>query len=458
MKNNSTTDPAISLLYAMAIFMPAYVTAAGNNNGLPDRIERLDERVTSLGHRLRRNNGDIADNFSRIMDNQAEIASNRNRILALEGNAGMQEFAIDCAADADALRNVEIQDNSTYVLSGICNGPVWLEGRINVTFAGDGSGDKDDGVMLPSGLTEHPYGALGIWRSTGIRLENLLVSSANYVSQSYSFGDNVSSLSAGNQSHIDASDVDFIGGDYSVSIYNGSQLDLREGVQVIDFNRSGLDAYNQALIRTHEYISVSGIVGSSTETYPYAIVATNNSTVEIRNGGDFIGASGQPVVEYPTAVWSGDNSTIRFRNGSNPTMITGSIESAYSSMVRIDGNMTLLGALAAYHIGYIRATDTTQSGGEVYAGDSSNVRLESSDIAPSSVIYPCCGFEAYRLGNIRLNNTSVDTNGNPIYVSGFGIFDARGNTDLGGAEIFCHDANQIRIRSEVTNAGPVSCF
>jgi len=394
---------------------------------------------------------------ARAAEVNANFEALEQRLLQLESYRS-RRVAVDCSADANAFLNTRIRNNIVYTLSGMCNGPVWIENRSNVTIEGDDNGTRDDGVILQAGLTENPYAAIGVWNSKAIKLDNLTISAANYVSQSYVFGENISSLAAGDQSLVDAANIDFIGGDYSVRVYNGSQLTLRESVSITGFNRRGLDAYNHGLIRTHNDITVTGIVGSSTDTYPYAISAINNSIVEIKDGGSFTGASGQPVDDYATAVWSGDNSTIRFDNGANPATVTGAIESAYSSMVRISGNLTLNGTLAAYHRGYIRATGTMQSGGEIYAGDAATIRFESSNLTPSSVIYPDSPVEVYRQGNLRMNDTTVNLGGGALYVSGFGFLNLRGATDFGGADIFCHDRNQISIRNSVTGVGTVSCY
>ena len=379
------------------------------------------------------------------------------RLLAIE--FGLRSYvAINCNDDANALQNATLSDNTTYTLSGMCNGPVWIDNHRDLTLQGDTTGSKDDGVMLPPGLLVNPVGAVRITRSSAIKLENLRLSALNYVGQPYLFDAAVAGLSAGARSFVEATEVDVIGGDFAVDISNGSQLALHQGVTVTDYNRAGLSAYNHALIITHAPVTVSGIVGTSTETYPYAISAIGNSIVEINDGGSFSGASGKPVDEYPTAVWSGDNSTIHFGDGSHPTTVNGSIESAYSSMVRISGNLTLNGAMAAYHRGYIRATGTAQSGGPIYAGDAATIRFESSNLTPPNADFPYATIDVYRQGNFRMNDTMVDLGGNTLYVSGFGIINLRGASNLGGADISCHDPNQISIRNEVTGVGPISCM
>lgn len=398
-----------------------------------------------------------AGNPARAAEVNENFGNLDQRVIQLEtGDAEWNYVEVDCDADPDALKQDDMRSNTAYTLTGMCNGPIYLENLRNVVIEGDINGIKDDGIVLPAGLNSHPWAAIGIWNTKGVEISNLTISAENYVSGSYSFGDNVASLTAGDQSFVEVTQVDLLGGDYSADIYNGSQLRIQNDVQVLGFNKTGLAAYNHALIRTHDFITVAGIDGASTEVYTYAFSAVNNSIVEIRDGGDFSGASGQPVDEYPNAVWAGDNSTIRIRNGNNPASISGSIESAYSSMIRIDGNTVLDGALASYHRGYIRATGLTQSGGEIYSGDASTIRFEGGSIAPSSVTYPDSPFDIYRQGNVRMNNTTVNMNGNPVYVGGFGVLNLRGSTNFGGADIECSfDRADVSIRNTVTNVGLV---
>ncbi len=443
------------LVTTFVIGLGSASSALANGKDVRDRDDRkghpgLRFMVKKNRAAIRTNTDNIADNFSQIQVNSADIAANAERIASLEsGSGGSDPVNVACEEDANAFRGIDIQSNTTYVLHGMCDGPIWIKNRENVAILGDETGSQGNGVRLPAGLTEHPYGAIGVWQSRGIKLENLTVSAANYVGQDYVFGSNVASLIAGNQSYVDAADVKFIGGDYSVDVHTGTQLNLHEGITVTDYNRVGLNAFNQAIIRTFGPVSVTGLVGSSTETYPYAISAISNSVVEIGRGGSFSGASGQPVDEYATAVWSGDNSTVRFENSANTSTVNGSIESAYSSMVRISGNMELNGALAAYHRGYIRATDTTQSGGPIYSGDASTIRLESGRVTTGII-------DVYRQGNLRTNNTIINTGGNAIAVGGLSLINLRGSTDLNGADISCYGYGYASIKFlSVKNVGYV---
>lgn len=382
------------------------------------------------------------------------INENDRRITVLEG--GITEIAVDCSSDVDAFFNTAIRDGVSYTLTGMCNGPIWIEGRSNVSIQGDASGDKDDGILLPAGLSSQPYAALGIWQSSGVRLENLTVSAENYVSESYAFGNNVSALHVGNDAFAEVADVDFAGGDYAVHVYHDGQLVVGGGVTVTGFNLGGLTAYNHGLIRTLEDITVTGLVGSSTREDANALQATSNGIVEIRNGGSFAGPTFSSQ-DYRTTVWAGDNGTVRINNGANPTVIDGGVASGTSAMIRIEGNATITGYVAAYHMGYTQIAGSTQSGGLLEVGDGGFLRFDSSTLNPTSRLIPAFPVDVYRMGKLRTNNTALDLGGNDISVSGFGYINLRGATDLGGADVSCHERGLIFIRNTVTNVGNIGC-
>ena len=406
--------------------------------------------------------GSITDNYTKgdvltagtLNNIKSAVNDIDTRVTTIEG--GQTDIAIDCSANANAFLITTIKNNTTYTLNGMCNGPIWIEDRKNVTIQGDATGSKDDGVILQAGLTVQPYAAIGVWQSRAITLDNLTVSAANYVSETYVFGDNVSALQVGNDSYTEVSNVDFVGGDYSVHVYNDGQLVVSSGVTITGFNLGGLTAYNHGLIRTLNDITVTGLVGTSTDDGSTALQATNNAIVEIRDGGSFAGPT-VAVQDYRTTIWAGDNGTVRIKDGTNPTVITGGVASGTSAMIRIEGNTTITGYIAAYHLGYTRIAGTTQSGGLLEAGDGGMLRFDSSMLAPTSIPFPAFPVDIYRMGKLRATDTSFNLGGNDVVLSGFGYINLRGTTDLGGADINCHDRRLVNIRASVTNVGTIGC-
>jgi len=222
----------------------------------------------------------INENFNDLDQRVIDLG----QLVADQSNGIKVDVALDCGADADAFLNTPINSHTTYTLTGMCNGPIWIENRRKIRIQGDGVGSKNDGIILQAGLIDHPFGALGVWDSKAIRLDDLVLSAANYVSKDYGTYSNVATISAGNQSKINATNVDFIGGDWSVNVYRQAHLRLGAGNTVTGFNRTGLTADSGGLIRTMEDITVTGIVGTSTEDYITAVNATSNAIIQIRNG------------------------------------------------------------------------------------------------------------------------------------------------------------------------------
>jgi hypothetical protein len=446
-------------------------TAIGDNT---NNIGNNAGSITTNTSNISTNTANIADNFSAITGNTADISNNYSdldqriidlgQLVADQSNGIPQDVALDCVADPDAFLNTPINSHTTYILTGMCNGPIWIENRRGITLKGDGVGSKNDGIILQPGLTEHPYAVLGVWDSKAIVLDDLELSAINYRSKTYSFGDNVASLSAGNQSKINASNVNFIGGDYSVEAYAQAMLRLGAGIQITGFNRAGLGASTGGLIRTHDDITVTGIVDNSTDDYINAVYAVSNGVVEIRDGGTFTAGTTTRTIDsngftiYPAAVWAGENGSIRVRDGINPAVFNGAVEAGYSASIRIFGNTTIHGLLAAYHGSTIRVDNIVQDSGEVWAGDNGYLRIESSTITPGDTDgSPDDSISLYRNGIARINNSILNLGGINISAYGFTVLNLRGTTNLGADGVDCGDSRNVSIFGSVT-LGTVSCL
>lgn len=91
------------------------------------------------------------------LDNiKSAVNDNDARITAIE--AGAADIAVDCTSDTNAFHNTTIQSNMTYILTGICNGPIWVGQGKNVTIQGDItgatlSGSGSSGVLFMRGAT-----------------------------------------------------------------------------------------------------------------------------------------------------------------------------------------------------------------------------------------------------------------------------------------------------------------
>jgi hypothetical protein len=242
-------------------------------------------------------------------------------------------------------------------------------------------------------------------------------------------------------------------------VYRNAIVRLREGVSVTGFNSAGLSVFMGAHIHTEADITVTGIVGASTENSTGAISASANGTVQIRNGGTFTAGSNSQTQDlspddiYPAAVWAGDNGTVRVHGGSNPAVFNGAVESGYGGMVRMTGDTTIHGVIGVYHSGVMLLDGVDQDTDTIWVGDGGYLRVESGSLLPLSFYdYP---IDLYRAGRARINNTTINLGVKDITVGTYSILQLRGSTDLGGANIDC--SGLVSIRDTVTNVGDVSC-
>ena len=182
---------SIFLVFGMALICPGAASAVPNTFMAGDPID-ADEMNT---------------NFTDLEQRMAAIEDGDNQIVP-----------VDCTADPNAFLDpnpVPITDNTTYVLSGMCNGPIWISRKRNVIIEGDSAGvAKDDGVILPGGLTDNPFAAVGIWESNA-ELRNLTIDASAYVTNAYPFNDTIAAVAVGQHAMARIYDVDIDGGDYA---------------------------------------------------------------------------------------------------------------------------------------------------------------------------------------------------------------------------------------------------
>ncbi|MCP4765296.1 MAG: hypothetical protein GY875_03410 [Gammaproteobacteria bacterium] len=101
----------------------------------------------------------INDNFIDLDERIIELGDK----VADQSNGINQEVGVDCDEDSEAFLNTPINSHTTYTLTGMCDGPIWISERNSIHIQGDG--DDNDGVVLEAGLADHPYAAIGVWES-----------------------------------------------------------------------------------------------------------------------------------------------------------------------------------------------------------------------------------------------------------------------------------------------------
>jgi hypothetical protein len=363
--------------------------------------------------------------------------------------AGIEQ-QVDCSADADALLNTTIRNNTTYTLNGMCNGPIEVFRKRNVVIQGVDTNTKTDGIILPTGITVDPFAAIGVYESN-IELRNLRLDASNYVSNSYPWGaTNVAALNVGQQSIARVYDVDLVGGDFTLSAFRNAYVKTYSNVTVTGFNLGGISASYNSHVELNQNIQVVG-AASTTAQYPEAVSASYNSSIDIKNGGTFTIPGGFPQFES-YAIGAYHNASIRVRDDGT-TNINGDVGAAHSSDIQIDGGAVVVGAIDAWDSGVIRFRDSSQSGSYVSAVRLGLVRIYGS----SSINTASSGFGAGQGSSIGIRNTSTVTSNSPIFINTNSTLYIRDTVDLGNAGITCQSqVNQVTISVDATNIGSLA--
>ncbi|MDC1286688.1 hypothetical protein N8198_02255 [Gammaproteobacteria bacterium] len=376
---------------------------------------------------------EMNDNFTDIENRLAPLAASDNQIVN-----------IDCTVDANTLLNTTITDRTTYVLKGMCNGPIEVWRNRNVIFEGDPAGvAKDDGIILPGGLTENPFAAVGIYESNA-ELRDLTIDASAYVTNAYPFNATIAAVGVGQHAMARIYDVDIEGGDYGISVYRQSYVKTYDNVRVRNFNLYGVEAWGNSHAEFNNTIEVVGGSSTSSQT-PETITAGTNSFVQIKNGGTFTPAgSGSGTENIALGVY--DGGVIQIRGGATIiSNLNGDVYAVRSGTIRVNANTDLLnptaifaGYIGAYDGGKIRIEDSEQTGNIVDSRRTSDVRIQGSiikgDVSSSDA------------SNVLLQDGSTHSGGN---ISANRSASIRIDSSTFAGQISAHGTSTIDITSSI---------
>lgn len=378
-------------------------------------------------------NQNFADVEDAVNDNHDRIESIEQRLLPLEASANGQSVMVDCTGDSAALKNTVLTPNTTYVLTGICDGQIVVgAGLGTINIEGDGSGLKDDGITLPAGETDGDTVFAAIYAVDGVRLNlsNLTINAASYnaVSDLY-----IGTVGSYRGAHVYLDTVDVVGGDEGLGAYNGGTFSVDTNVAITGFRNAGIKASRASVVRVFGSVTVTGASaqeGSNSE----GMLAIDGGVISASGGGTVSPASGTGL----SAALDTAAAISAFRNGTidvTGMTVNGTVWSGESAAVNLRNVTQAGGAIDAYRNAVIRvrSSDVTGNAGDpIYAGVFSMIRMDDTNIGNAS------GTEFIGLYN-------------------FGIIDLRGSTNANGRQINCTELREVRIRSSVTGATNINC-
>ena len=362
----------------------------------------------------------------------AEVNSNFDnldqRITSLESTS-TTTVAVDCATNSTALKDLTLTPNTTYVLTGICDGQIVVgAGLGTINIQGDDVGSMDDGITLQPGETDADSVFAAIYGTSAVRLNlsNLVITADSYNGTGDLY---ISAVGSFRAAHVVLDNVNVVGGDAGITAANTGSISTNENVSITGFRENGLSAANAAVVRVFDSITITGGTGQE-GSFSDAVGAYNGGVVRIIGSATAITSGSGPTIDA-AAISAIRNGTITVDGGT----LNGTVWSGESSAVDLRNLTQLGGNLEPFRNGVLRIRNSNvvgASGDEISVGGFSNLRLDSTVV------------------NNVSGTASLDT-------YRYGVIDIRGTSDLNGRDINCADPRELRVDGTVLNVGAVSC-
>ncbi|MGD2173463.1 MAG: hypothetical protein PVI70_19375 [Gammaproteobacteria bacterium] len=383
--------------------------------------------------------------WSAVNDNDARITA----IEAMLGNQQNQEIDVDCNLDADALKNLTIQDHTTYLLTGICNGPVTIYRKRNVVLKGASSDKTQDVVQLPPGIVANPFAAIGIYESI-VELRDITADSGNYVAGSGNpWGSGVSTVAVGQNASARIYNTDIKGGDWGLDVFRNGYVKTYETVTITGFNENGVSAYYNSHVEVANDIIVTGRVGT-TMNYPTATAAGYSSVIDIKGGGTIASPTGgSSQYGSPVVIGAYNAGVVRVRSA---ITLEGGVEIGAGSLLRMDAGI-LTGNIDCYDSSHCRLQNISHSGGYVWAARNASIRIGGS----STIDTTGTGFTSTLGANIGVRD-SASVTATSIQIRKNATFYTGGNPNLNNSPIFCDSrSDQVNEGGSPANVDLTGC-
>lgn len=315
----------------------------------------------------------------------ASAASVNENFSNLDGRVSALEavdpvtVAVDCGADANALKNLTITKDTTYNISGACNGPIYVE-KDNVHLLG--TSNTTDSIVLAAGIEDSAVWAGGAYN---LQITNLFLDLTATTTENYTAG--IWARSA----FVQVTDSRIEGGGTGINPFRGAIVRLNGTNSITEFANSGLRASDQSNINTR-----GPVILSSTRTedqYMKAVAVSRGANIDIRSG---ITVS-VPTTTDARAIDAESNALVLIRN-SGTVSLTGDIRGDSGGNIKIEKGV-ITGEIKLNRSSSLRLDNGVAITGDVDTNDGSNVLMIGGSITGD--------IEANRLAVFKMNGGSI---------------------------------------------------
>lgn len=449
---------------------------------------------------IRSNTDNIADNFSQIQDNRMDINDLDARVSNLEagGTPGIDRTVVDvdCVANSNALLeppiNGSFADNTTYNITGACNGPLYVS-EDGVRFVGI---DSTAAIVLPGGI-DPSNGAVFADGAQDLRIQNLLLDASAWGSGEVAEDTDAAGVYARN-AFIRLIDTRIVGGLWGINPFRNAIVRTQGVVEITDYVNSAISVGDQSMITARGPVFMSSNVTDGSYLgavdiyrsgvmdfragvtvnhppanpdigfFPYAIGASGQSHLSIRNNGPIDIEGGVLLNMLATAnidggIFKGDmsvyeNSALTIRNASH----TGHIFIGSGGVANLQDGMNQTGGIDVDTGGNLNLENSFQGGGNIHLNLNSSARFSNSTIGfIEAVTGAVFEFGQGQFDGARISQGSVAsifdalTNDN-IQILGPASLNYTGKGTLNGNTIFLCGTTDSTIDARIVGTGKVS--
>lgn len=371
-------------------------------------------------------------------DINANFSDLDTRVGNLEsGGAGAPNVvAVDCSSNAGALAAISFASNTTYNISGVCDGPIFINDKADISLVGVAAGATDSIALR---APNNGWGAVNVLESNEITIENLFLDITDFADAATANGTDAAGVYVRNGYAI-VRDTNIQGGLYGISPFRSALVRLEGTVNVTEFVNSGLSVGGQSTITSRGQVTVT-----STRTdgdYLTAVESYRSGVIDLRAGAILSVPASLANTDNGSAITSNENSTVRIRN-SGTVSVSGAVGSFRSSSVRIEKGTitgTVQGALASS----IHLKNGVAITGNLEVYSSSTLAMEGGSISGTIEVESNSSMELEEVSHTNVANQSINLRSNATLL-------AR-DSNIGNFFVFSGSAIDIDTRNGTSSA------
>jgi hypothetical protein len=348
------------------------------------------------------------------------------------------EQQVDCSIDANALLNTTIKDDTTFYITGACNGPIYVASD-GVHLIG-AEPNRAASIVLPNPTLDPSIGAVFVDGGQDVRIENLLLDASAWA------GAGAEGSDAGGlyirSAFVRLIDSKVVGGLWGVNPFRDALLRMEGTNDITGFVNAGISVGDQSTLTARGQVNVSTTnTAASVFTsggYTSAIETYRQGVIDFRAGLTVSVPADIPGSDYyPGAISVSGQSIVRVKKSGTVT-IQGHVSAYQQSTLNISGG-TFNGGLAAYlqsHISINIDSGTIDSSGAqsfvVDAQEGSVLKItggtivgtifaqENSALNLDDVALSDGAIELFRSSMIKVSSSTLDFSNGDTITADFG--------------------------------------